>query len=243
MVRLHRVKPALDGEAADGFARELDRKAATAGDADLRDDAQRHVLGADMDPKPPLDPHPHAFWLLQRNHLGGEHVFQLRGAAAERQRAEAPDRAGVAVRHRMSCARQHHAELRRHHMGDAVVGIAEVEHADAMPPAAVAGGAQESGAVRIGVVGAIGLGGHHVIECRECQVRPPHAATGLGQLAERVRRMQVMQHMAVDIDEVAPIGAPRHQVGIPDFIEQRLRHRAFAFRKQPDRGRPCHAAE
>jgi hypothetical protein len=30
--------------------------------------------------------------------------------------------------------------------------------------------------------------------------------------------------MPVDIDEIAPVGALRHQMGVPDFVEQGLRH-------------------
>jgi hypothetical protein len=31
----------------------------------------------------------------------------------------------------------------------------------------------------------------------------------------------------VDIDEIAAIGAARHQMGIPDLVEQGLRHGGF----------------
>ena len=53
---------------------------------------------------------------FQRHHLGGQNMRELAGAAAESQRADAADRAGVTVGHRMRRARQHDAEFRRHDM-------------------------------------------------------------------------------------------------------------------------------
>ena len=74
-----------------------------------------------------------------------------RGAAAEGERAEPADRAGMAVGHRMGGAGQHHAELGRHHMGDALLRIVDVEQPDAVAGAAVPHGLQERRALRIGV--------------------------------------------------------------------------------------------
>jgi len=42
-----------------------------------------------------------------------------------------------------------------------------------------------------------------------------------------VGRVQFVQHVAVDIDQVAAIGAPRHQMGLPDLVEQGLGHDGF----------------
>ena len=83
---------------------------------------------------------------------------------------------------------------------------------------------QERRARRIGVVVAAGLGGDGVVLHREGEVRPPHRAVLLLQLLERVRRVQLVQHVAVDIDEVAAVGAPRHQMRVPDLVEQRRGH-------------------
>jgi hypothetical protein len=63
-----------------------------------------------------------------------------------------------------------------------------------------------------------------VVLHREGEVGPRHVAALLLQLLERVRRMQLMQHVAVDIDQVAAIDAPRHEMVIPDLVEQRLGH-------------------
>ena len=76
----------------------------------------------------------------------------------------------------------------------------------------------------IGVVVAAGLGGDGVVLHGEGQVRPPHRPVLLLQLLEGVRRVQFVQHVPVDIDEIAAVGAPRHQMRVPDFVEQRRGH-------------------
>mgnify|MGYP003694769661 CR=1 FL=1 len=52
-----------------------------------------------------------------------------------------------------------------------------------------------------------GLVGDGVVLHREGEVRPPHRAVLLLQRLEGVRGVQLVQHVAVDIDEIAPIGA------------------------------------
>jgi hypothetical protein len=44
------------------------------------------------------------------------------------------------------------------------------------------------------------------------------------QLLEGVGSVQLVQHVPVDIDEIAAIGAPPHQVRLPDLVEQGLGH-------------------
>jgi len=39
------------------------------------------------------------------------------------------------------------------------------------------------------------------------------------QLLEGVRRVQLVQHVAVDINELAAVGAARDEMRIPDFLE------------------------
>ena len=46
----------------------------------------------------------------------------------------------------------------------------------------------------------------------------------LRELLEGMRGVQLVQHMPVDIDEIAAVGAARHQMRVPDLVEQRLRH-------------------
>ncbi len=149
---------------------------------------------------------------------------ELGGAAAERERAEPAHGRGVAVGHRMGRARQHHAELGRDHMRDALLGIAEIEHADAVPAAALAHGAQEGRAIGVAGVGAAGLRRDGVILHREGEVGPPHRPALFLERLEGVRGVQLMQHVAVDIDQLAAVDPRRHQMGVPDLLEQGFRH-------------------
>ena len=71
-----------------------------------------------------------------------------------------------------------------------------------------------------------GLLAMRVVLRREGEVGPPHRPLLLLELRQRVRRVQIMHDVAIDIDEVAPVGAPRHQVGLPDLVEQGLGHEA-----------------
>ncbi len=105
-----------------------------------------------MGSEPALDPHAHALGPLERDHLGGQDMLELAGAAAEGERSQPADRAGMAVGHRMGGAGQHHAELGRHHMGNALLRIVDVEQPDAVAGAALPHGLQERRALRIGGV-------------------------------------------------------------------------------------------
>ncbi len=149
---------------------------------------------------------------------------ELGGAAAEGHRAEAAHGAGVAVRYRVGRARQHHAELRRHHVRDALLGIIDVVELDAVLPAAFAHGLEKGRARRVGIVVAAGLGGDGVVLHGEGEVRPPHRPLLLLQLFERMGRVQLVQHVAVDIDELAAVRAPRDEMGVPDLVEQGFGH-------------------
>ena len=179
--------------------------------------------------EPAFERDPHALGPLERHHLGGEDVRELGRAATEGERAEAADGAGVAVGHRVGRARQHHAELRRDHVRDALLGIVDVEKLDAVAAAALAHRLEKGRARRVGGVVAAGLGGDGVVLHREGEVRPAHRPMLLLQLLEGVRRVQLVQHVAVDIDELAAVGAARDQMGIPDLVEQGFGHDVAAF--------------
>ena len=202
----------------------FDDVAAPARDAKLGDDAQRHILGGDMRGERPVEADAHAPGPLHRHHLGRQNMRELGGAAAEGERAEPADRRGMAVGDRMGRARQHHAKLRRHHVRDALLRIAEIEDADAVLGTALAHGAQEGGAGRIGGVVATGFCGDGVVLHREGEVGAPHRPLLFFQRLEGMRGVQLVQHVAVDINKVAPVGATRHQMGVPDLVEQGLRH-------------------
>lgn len=79
---------------------------------------------------------------------------------------------------------------------------------------------KERGAGGESLVGAAGLHGGGVVLAREREVGAADGAAGLGGLLERVRGMQLVHHVAVDVDEVAAVRAGRYVVGGPDLVEQ-----------------------
>jgi len=102
--------------------------------------------------------------------------------------------------------------------------VVDVEKPDAVAPTAVAHCLEKGCAGGIGGVVAAGSGGDGMVLHGERQIRPAHVPVLLLQLLERVGRVQLVQHVAVDIDKVAAIGATRHQMGLPDLVEQGLGH-------------------
>src|SRR5262249_1949397 len=64
---------------------------------------------------------------------------------------------------------------------------------------------------------------------REGEVGAADGALLLVELRQRMRRVQVVHDVAVDIDELAPVSAARDQMGLPDFFEQGLGHRMLFF--------------
>ena len=194
--------------------------AARAGDAELGDDAQRHVLGRHLRAEPAFEAYQHALRTPQRHHLRRQDVRELRGAAAEGERAEAAHRAGMAVGNGVGRARQHHAELRRDDVGDALLGVIDVKNSDVVATAALAHRLDERRAGWIGTVVAAGSGGDGMILHGECEIGPAHRPPLLLQLLEGMGRVQLVQHVPVDVDEIAAVGAPRHQMRVPDLVEQ-----------------------
>ena len=141
-------------------------------------------------------------------------------AAAEGERAEAADGAGMAVGNGVGRARQHHAELRRDDVGDALLRVIDVEKPDGVAAAALAHRLEKRRARWVGAVVAARLGGDGVILHREGEVRPAHRPLLLLQLLEGVGRVQLVQHVPVDVDQIAAVGAARHQMRVPDLVEQ-----------------------
>src|SRR5204863_5900364 len=67
-----------------------------------------------------------------------------------------------------------------------------------------------------------------VLHCKS-QIGPAHRAALLLQLREGVVRMQLMQHMPVDIDQIAAVGALRNAMKLPDLFEQSSLHESSVY--------------
>ena len=177
-----------------------------------------------MGAEPAVEPHPHALRPLHRDHLRGENMPELGGAAAEGERTEPADRAGMAVGNRMRRTRQDDAHFRRDDVADALLAIVDVEQPDAVLAATFAHRLDEGGASGIGGLVAAGLGGDGVILHGKREIGAAHRAPLLFELREGVMRVQFVQHVAIDIEQIAAVGALPDPMKIPDFVEQRARH-------------------
>jgi hypothetical protein len=99
--------------------------------------------------------------------------------------------------------------------------VVDVEKPYAIAAAALAHCLDEGFSGRIGGVVAAGPGRHSVILHGEGKIGPVHGTLLLGEPREGVMGVQFMQHVTVDIDEIAAVGALPDAMKIPDFIEQR----------------------
>ena len=123
--------PALHRELLDGLAAVLDDVALAAAGAGVRDQREHEVLGGDARGQAAVDGDGHRLGLGLHQRLGGEHVLDLRGADAERDRAERAVGAGVAVAADDRHAGLGQAELRADDVHDALLDVAERVQPDA----------------------------------------------------------------------------------------------------------------
>jgi hypothetical protein len=59
---------------------------------------------------------------------------------------------------------------------------------------------------------------------RESQIGATHRPPLFFEISEAVMRVQLVQHVAVDVEEVAAVGALAYKMKVPDLVEQSLRH-------------------
>ena len=105
--------------------------AGAAGGSDLADDREDHVLGGDPERQDARDVHPHVQRPLLQQRLGRQHVLDLGGADAERERAERAVGRGVAVAADDRHAGQREALLGADDVDDALADVVDVEQLDA----------------------------------------------------------------------------------------------------------------
>src|SRR5258705_10383662 len=98
----------------------------------MTDKSEDEVLGGDTGRQPAFEAHPHGFWPPLNQRLGREYMCQLAGANAERQGAQPAMGAGMAVAADDQAAGKAEAKLGSNHMDDALPGLIDVEHPDAV---------------------------------------------------------------------------------------------------------------
>ncbi len=160
--------------------------------------------------------------LLQQR-LRGQHVLDFRGADAEGERAERAVGGGVAVAADNGHARQADAQLRADDMHDA---LADVEDRDVGDPerghVALQGFDLDAAVLLLDAGAAVG-GGDVMVGDGNGRVRPPHLSAGHAQAIEGLRARDLVDEVAVDIEDTRAVGQPLHNVAVPDLVEQRAR--------------------
>lgn len=217
--------PRFHRELLDGFAAVFQDVSLTATGADLRDDRQDQVLGGDALGQRTGDGDGHRLRAGQRQRLGGQHVLDLARADAEGERAEGAVRGGVGVTADHRGARLGQAQLRSHHVDDALLDIAQGVQAHAELGAVLAQRLQLSPGdrVRDGLVDV--EGGGVVVLGGDGEVEPPDLAAGLPQALEGLGAGHLVQQVQINEEEVGlALGAPDDMV-VPDLLRECPTHR------------------
>ncbi len=211
-------------ELLDGLAAVLDDVALPAPGAGVRDQRQHQVLGGDAGRQRAVDGDGHRLRLRLHQGLGGEHVLDLGGADAERDRAERAVGRGVGVAADDGHARLGQTELRADDVHDPLLDVAERVQPD---PELGGVGAQR---VDLGARHRVGdrlvpvEGRNVVVLGREGQVGASYGASGEPQPFERLRRGDLVDQVQVDEQQVGlTLGAADH-VLVPDLLGQGLSH-------------------
>ena len=162
-----------------------------------------------------------------RQRLGGEHVLDLAGADAERQRAERAVGRRVAV-----AAHDRHARLGEPLLGaddvhDALARVAHRVEPDA-ELRAVRARAPPSASREIGSATgwSMSVGRDVVVHRGDGEVGPAHGAAGQAQAVERLRRRDLVDEVEIDVEEVGLALAAADDVALPHLLAQRTGGRA-----------------
>ena len=172
----------------------------------------------------------------QRQRLGGQHVLDLAGADAERQRAEGAVGGGVAVTADHGGAGLGQSQLRSHDVDDALLDVAQRVQPDAELRAVLAQRLQLGARDRVGdrLVDVEGRG--VVVLGGDGEVGTAHLAAGLAEAVERLRAGHLVQQVQIDEEEVGlALRAPDDMV-VPDLLRECPSHRFPSGRPQC---RPC----
>ena len=214
--------PPLHREAADHLAPVLDDRSDAAAGAEAADDRQDHVLGRRALGQRAVHRDGERARPLLEKRLGRQHVLDLAGADAERQGAERPVCAGVAVAAHHGHAGQGEAHLGADHVHDALARVAHRIEADPELVAVVAQRLDLLPADRVGD-GLVDVGrGDVVVLGGDRQVRAAQWATGHAEAVEGLRRGHLVDQVQVDEQEVGLTVGSMHDVAFPHLLAERL---------------------
>ncbi len=209
---------AFHGQAADRLAVVLDDVARAAGRADLADDGEDDVLRPDALRRRAVDSHTHVLGFLLRQRLRREHVLHFAGADAMRQRAEGAMGRGMAVAAYDRRARKREALLRPDHVHDALPHIELVVVFDA-ELGGVLGERLDLDAAFLVCDALAAVGGRHVmVDDGEGLGRRAHLAARHAQALEGLRAGDLVDEVAVDIEQAGAVVLAVDDVVLEDLV-------------------------
>ena len=216
--------PALHRELLDGLAAVLDDVALAAAGAGVGDQREHQVLGGDAGRQAALDGDRHRLGPGLRQGLGGEHVLDLGGADAERDRAERAVGAGVAVAAHDRHAGLGEAELRADDVHDALLDVAERVQPDAELLGVAAQGLDLGARDRVGDRLVPVEGRDVVVLGGQGEVGTAHLPSGEPQAVEGLRAGDLVDEVEVDVEQVGLARASTGRRARPTPSPQRPAH-------------------
>ena len=216
--------PAFHRQRADRAAAEFDGVPAPARRADPADRGQHEVLGGDAGRQPAVGADQHRFRLLDQQALRRQDVLDLRSADAEGKRRERAVRAGVRIAADDRHPRQRRALLGADHVDDALPLVAErkirlgavradvgVERLDLGPRD------------RIADAGVPVLGRRVVVGRGDDRADAPRRAARELQSFVGLRTGDLVDEMAIDVQERRAVGLRADDVAVPKLVVERAR--------------------
>ena len=215
---------ALHGERANGRSAVFEHVTLAAVGADLGDHGKDEVFGAHARAQCSLNVDGHSFERLERQGLRGEHVLNLAGADADGHGAKSAVRGGVRVATHHGDARHGEAQLRTHHVHDALLDITQRVQANAKLLGVGAQGLDLNAARVVGNALVDVERGGVVVFGGNGEVGATHRATGLSQAVERLGAGDLVHEVQVDVNQVGhAVGAVDNEVVVPDLLGERAR--------------------
>ena len=145
---------------------------------------------------------------------------QLARSDTEGQRAQPAMRAGVAVAADDQATRKAEAEFGPDDMDDALTGLVDIEHRDPAGRGFDPQGRQQF-LPDLDGAGPPARRRNGVVRRRECQFRVMDRKIAALQIKQAARPAEVVQQMAVDMEEIGIIAHSGDDMLVPDFGQQR----------------------
>ena len=214
---------AFHGQRTNSLTGIFDHIAGAAGGADLADDGQHHILGANAFGQLAVNPDQHGLGRLLHQGLGRQNMFDFRGADAKSQRAESAMGRGMGIAANDGGAGQGEALFGPDDMHDALTNVVHGQIFDAEVSRVLFQGFDLD--ARLFVLDALGTvgGGNVMVGHGQSGLGVADLAAGGAQTFERLRAGHFMDQMAVDIDQTGAVILDIHKMAVPDLFEQGAR--------------------